>query len=75
MKSAIHSISLSFTFALLVLALPANAKDTGCFPHVQQIAAQKAGEAFVKTPMMKVDTGRITYDHYQHIKFLSLIHI
>lgn len=71
MKSAIHSISLSFTFALLVLALPANAKDTGCFPHVQQIAAQKAGEAFVKTPMMKVDTGRITYDHYQHIKFLG----
>jgi glucans biosynthesis protein len=54
---------------LLSFTLPAQAKDTGCFAHVQQLAEQKAREPFVKTPMMEVDTGRITYDHYQHIKF------
>lgn len=43
--------------------------DTGCFPHVKQVAEQLSTQSFSKTPMLQVDTGRITYDHYQHIKF------
>lgn len=69
MKSNIYHLTLLPLLLLLSLAMPAQAKDTGCFAHVQQVAEQKASQAFVKTPMMQVDTGRITYDHYQHIKF------
>lgn len=47
----------------------AQANDNGCFPTVKNLAEQRSKQAFVKTPMMQVDTGRITYDHYQHIKF------
>lgn len=67
MKSSIYSLSL--VVLLLTAGASAHAKDTGCFAYVQQLAEQKATQPFVKTPMMQVDTGRITYDHYQHIKF------
>lgn len=69
MRSTSYHLLMALALALLMGTTPVWAADNGCFPHVQQIAAQKAQEAFVKTPMMKVDTGRITYDHYQHIKF------
>jgi glucans biosynthesis protein len=69
MKLNIYHLLLTSSLLLLSIAVPAYAKDTGCFAHVQQVAEQKSGQAFVKTPMMQVDTGRITYDHYQHIKF------
>lgn len=53
---------------LLGFSLSTHAEE-GCFPHVKQVAEQLSSQPFSKTPMMKVDTGRITYDHYQHIKF------
>lgn len=43
----------------------------GCYSFVQALAAQKAQTAYAPTPMMPVDTGRITYDHYQRIRFRS----
>lgn len=60
-------------FILLLLATNFSAHaDEGCFNHVKQIAEQLSHQPFSKTPMMQVDTGRITYDHYQHIKFRQL---
>ena len=53
---------------LLFASLPAQA-DEGCFAHAKQVAEQLSSQPFVKTPMMQIDTGRITYDRYQHIKF------
>lgn len=43
--------------------------EESCYSFVQTLAAQKAQTAYVQTPMMQVDTGRITYDHYQRIRF------
>lgn len=57
---------------LCIMALPVNADsgaDTGCFPHVRQIAGKLAQQPYQQTPMLQVDTGRITYDHYQRIRF------
>ncbi|MFN3785873.1 MAG: glucan biosynthesis protein, partial [Thiothrix sp.] len=58
-----------FWLLLLLISSPALMAAQGCLPHVRQVAEQLAAKPFVKTPMMQVDTGRITYDHYQHIKF------
>ncbi|OQX13509.1 MAG: hypothetical protein BWK73_12060 [Thiothrix lacustris] len=54
---------------LLTLSSTNAGADDGCFAHVKQVAEQLSSQPFSKTPMMQVDTGRITYDHYQHIKF------
>ncbi|WP_175517884.1 glucan biosynthesis protein [Thiothrix caldifontis] len=67
MKSNLPNWLLSLT--LLMLPVLSAQADTGCFNHVKQVAEQLSTQPFTKTPMMKVDTGRITYDHYQHIKF------
>jgi glucans biosynthesis protein len=69
MKSSIYYLTLLPLLILSAWLMPASAEDGGCFPHVKQIAEQRSTQAYAKTPMMKVDTGRITYDHYQHIKF------
>lgn len=71
MKSNLYRLILIPTLLLASLISPAQAEDTGCFAHVKQIAEQRAAQPYTKTPMMQVDTGRITYDHYQHIKFLG----
>lgn len=52
----------------LLLARPVLAEE-GCYAFVQKLAEQTAQSPYVQTPMMQVDTGRITYDHYQHIRF------
>lgn len=67
MKSNLPIWLLSFVL-LTLNSVNAYAAD-GCFAHVKQVAEQLSSQPFIKTPMMKVDTGRITYDHYQHIKF------
>lgn len=58
--------------ALIVLSLlltrPLFAEE-GCYSAVQKLAAQTAQSPYVQTPMLQVDTGRITYDHYQRIRF------
>jgi len=76
MKSSCYYLRLLLLLVLIPLVLPACTKqaenqssNTGCFPYVKQLAQQRATQPFTKTPMMEVDTGRITYDHYQHIKF------
>ena len=52
----------------LLLARPLFAEE-GCYSSVQKLAAQTAQSPYVQTPMLQVDTGRITYDHYQRIRF------
>lgn len=52
----------------LLLTWPAFAEE-GCYAFVQTLAEKKAQAPYVQTPMMQVDTGRITYDHYQRIRF------
>ena len=70
MKSSLFSLFLLFFSAVFYLPLTAHAEEpTGCFAYVKQLAQERATKPYVKTPMMQVDTGRITYDHYQHIKF------
>ncbi|MEZ5452367.1 MAG: glucan biosynthesis protein [Thiothrix sp.] len=58
-----------FSTLILIMASASVQAADGCFGHVQQLAEQLSAQPFSKTPMMQVDTGRITYDHYQHIKF------
>lgn len=53
----------------LLSSSPAAWAAQGCFGHAKQVAENLARSPFAKTPMMQVDTGRITYDHYQRIKF------
>lgn len=60
-------ISVLLTLSLF-LAWPVFAAE-GCYPFVQKLAEQTAQAPYVQTPMMQVDTGRITYDHYQRIRF------
>ncbi len=67
MKPKLFIRSLS-ALLLLLTAWQAQA-DESCFPHVRQIAEQLATQPYVQVPPLQVDTGRITYDHYQHIKF------
>lgn len=59
----------SLSALLLLMAAWQTHADEGCFPHVKQIAEQLAAQPYSQVPPMQVDTGRITYDHYQHIKF------
>jgi glucans biosynthesis protein len=59
---------LLFVALLMLVSLSVRADD-GCFAHAKQVAEQLSSKPFVQMPMMQVDTGRITYDHYQHIKF------
>ena len=68
MKPFQYFLSLLLALVPLVAPTASHALD-GCFPYVQQQAHEQAQQPFAKTPMMKVDTGRITYDHYQHIRF------
>lgn len=69
MKSIFYVITWLCLIYIGGYQAPLRAEDTGCFSYVKQLAEQRSAQAFVKTPMMQVDTGRITYDHYQHIKF------
>ncbi len=69
MKSSLYHRILLPTLLLASFNTAAHAEDTGCFAHVKQIAEQRASQPYTKTPMMQVDTGRITYDHYQQLKF------
>lgn len=55
--------TLSLVFAGSVAA------EEGCYSFVKNLAEQTAQSPYVQTPMMQVDTGRITYDHYQRIRF------
>ncbi|MBU0656296.1 MAG: glucan biosynthesis protein [Gammaproteobacteria bacterium] len=59
----------SLSALLLLLAAWQAHADDSCFPHVKQVAEQLAKQPYSKVPPLQVNTGRITYDHYQHIKF------
>lgn len=59
---------LLFVVLLPLASLSARADD-GCFVHAKQVAEQLSHQPFVQTPMMQVDTGRITYDYYHRIQF------
>lgn len=54
----------------LLLIEPVFAEE-GCYAFVNKLAQQKAQTAYTPTPMLQVDTGRISYDHYQRIRFRS----
>lgn len=56
-------------FTLSLLFTPPMVAAEGCYSFVQQLAEQKAQTAYTPTPMLQVDTGRISYDHYQRIRF------